>query len=107
MERSTLLVVGERARAMDHPDMPLRIDGDAADLAEQPVVRQRLWPRRVAVEGRDVTGMRGRRRRGKHDSGEAGSNGSGESQASARALRRHECLPMIFLGGCPAWKAVK
>src|SRR5436190_18960646 len=84
---------------MDHPDMALRIDSDAADLAEDPVVRQRLWPGRIDGEGRDVGGVRRSRRRNKHCSGEAGSEGSGESQASARALQRHGCLPMIFLGG--------
>ncbi|MHC2493586.1 hypothetical protein ACVI8K_000502 [Bradyrhizobium barranii subsp. barranii] len=28
---------------MDHPDMALPVDGDAADLAEDPVVRQRCF----------------------------------------------------------------
>jgi hypothetical protein len=57
-ERCTLLVVGERARTMDHPDVALAVDGDAADLAEDPVVRQRFWPGRIDREGRDVAGVR-------------------------------------------------
>src|SRR3984957_5352963 len=58
-QRCPFLVVGQRAWAMDDPDVALRIDCDATDLAEDPVVGQRLWPRRVHREGGDFTGMRG------------------------------------------------
>ena len=44
---------------MNHPDVVLGIDGDAADLAEDPVVRQRLWPGRIDGESRDIAGVRG------------------------------------------------
>ena len=54
IERCALFVVGERARALDDPDMSLAVDGDAADLADDPVVRQRLRPGGVDREGRDA-----------------------------------------------------
>jgi hypothetical protein len=41
---------------MDHPDMALPVDGNAADLPEDPVVRQRFWPGRIDGEGRNVAG---------------------------------------------------
>src|SRR5439155_8521053 len=46
----TFFIVGERTRPVYYPDMALGIDGDAAELAENPVVRQRLWPRRLDFE---------------------------------------------------------
>ena len=55
---------------------PFAIDGDAADLAEDPVVGQRFWPGRIDREGRDIAGLRGERRRcNEHCSGEAGGDG--------------------------------
>src|SRR3954447_17071697 len=38
-QRRAFLVVRERARPMDHPDVALRVNRDAADLPENPVVR--------------------------------------------------------------------
>ena len=52
IERCAFLVVGQRARPLKHPDVVLRVDGDAADLAEDPVVRQRLRPVRIDPERR-------------------------------------------------------
>jgi hypothetical protein len=36
---------------MRDPDMIVRVDGDAGDGAEQPVIRQRLGPERIDLEG--------------------------------------------------------
>ena len=40
----------QRARPLDHPDAIEPVDGDAGDLAEQPVVGQRLRPERIDLE---------------------------------------------------------
>ena len=50
IEARRLLVVGERARALDHPDIVLRVDRDARGLTHDPVVRQALRPGRVDLE---------------------------------------------------------
>jgi hypothetical protein len=50
-QRRALLVVGQRARPLEHPNVVLSIDRHAADLAEDPVVRQRLRPKRIDTEG--------------------------------------------------------
>jgi len=50
---------------MDDPDMALGIRGDAADLADDPVVRQRFWPGRVDRKGRNLAGARRLRDRAK------------------------------------------
>src|SRR4029078_1269543 len=42
----------ERARAMDDPDVLLRVDGHADRLSENPLVRQRLRPQRIDLEPR-------------------------------------------------------
>ena len=42
----------ERARAVNDPDMILRVHRDADGLAHQPVVRQRLGPQRIDFESR-------------------------------------------------------
>src|SRR5262245_36404393 len=84
---------------MDHPDMALRVHRDAADLAEDPVVRQRLWPGGVDGEGGDVAGVRGSWCCNEHCSGEAGGSDFAEMLAGAIKRRRHECLPMFFIGG--------
>ena len=47
IERGGFFVVGHRAWPLEHPDIVLRIDGDAADLAKDPVVGQ--WPRPIRV----------------------------------------------------------
>ena len=81
------------------------VDGDAADLAEDPVVRQRFWPGRVDREGRDVAGVR-------RDAACAMSMATAKQVEMAlqrfwRARctrRRHGGLPMFFLAGCPAWR---
>src|SRR4030088_1730782 len=82
-QRRALLVVGQRTRPVDQPDMPLRIDGDAADLTENPVVRQWLWPGRIDRKGRNVTGMgcaRKRWRADQHGRRYAGRNGFGKTR---------------------------
>ena len=56
--RRALLVLGQRTRPMNDPDMVLRIDRDAADLAHDPVVGQRLGPERIDLEFRDIAGLR-------------------------------------------------
>src|SRR5215472_1621282 len=93
IERCAFLVVGQRARAMDHPDVALPVDGDAADLADDPVVRQRLWPGGVDRKGGDVGGRSDLGKSGERD----GRGENGESEASGRAgamwRRRHEVLP--------------
>ncbi len=48
IERRALLVVGERARPLEHPDIVLRIDSHATDLSEDPVIRQR--PRPIGID---------------------------------------------------------
>ena len=52
VERGGFLVVGQRARPLKHPDIVLRVDRDAADLAEDPVVGQRPRPIRIDPERR-------------------------------------------------------
>ncbi len=37
----------QRARSLQHPDVVVRVDRDAADLADEPVVRQLLRPGRI------------------------------------------------------------
>jgi hypothetical protein len=54
------LVIGERLRAMDDPDMAVLVGGDAADLAEDPVIGERFWPRRFDFEAGDVGGAGGK-----------------------------------------------
>jgi hypothetical protein len=51
----SFLILSEGARALDDPNI-LRVDGDAGDLAKEPVVRQRLWPERIDFELRRLTG---------------------------------------------------
>ena len=63
LQRGAFLVVGERARPLQHPDMVVGIDGDARHLAQQPVVGQRLGPERIDLELRRVGGDGGRRKR--------------------------------------------
>jgi len=41
---------------MDHPDMALLVYGDAADLPEDPVVRELLRPGRIDCKRWDVSG---------------------------------------------------
>ena len=47
---AALLAIGQRAGAVHDPDMILRVDIDAADLADDPIVRQRLRPSGVDLE---------------------------------------------------------
>jgi hypothetical protein len=37
---------------MNDPDVILRVDGDAGDRSEEPVVRQRFRPERIDLERR-------------------------------------------------------
>ncbi len=74
--RKTALVGGRRVRgrahlrsrvervgaAVDDPDVVLRVDRDAGDRAEEPVIRQRLGPERVDLEASEATALPGRGR---------------------------------------------
>jgi hypothetical protein len=86
--------------------MVLPVDGDAADLAEDPVVRQRLRPGRVDRKGRDIAGLRGawqRRCADQCSSCDTGGNGSGESVTAgvgrARLNIRILASSLDFIGG--------
>src|SRR3989304_5464924 len=48
------LGLGRGAGAVGEPDVVALVDGDAGDLAEDPVVGQGLRPEGVYLEGRDV-----------------------------------------------------
>ena len=48
------LVIGERAGALQDPDVVVLVHRDAADLADQPIVGQRLGPARIDLEARVV-----------------------------------------------------
>jgi hypothetical protein len=58
IEARRLLVVGETAWTLNDPDMILRVDRDAGGLAHDPVVRQRLRPKRIDLEMRYLGGLR-------------------------------------------------
>jgi hypothetical protein len=62
-QRRALLVVGQRARPLEHPDIVLRIDRHAADLTQDPIVGQRFWPERIDTKHRALRG-------GRHDRSE-------------------------------------
>src|SRR3972149_4056605 len=49
----TGLALGQRTGAVGEPDVVALVDGDAGDLAEDPVVGQGLRPEGVYLEGRD------------------------------------------------------
>ena len=51
-KKAALFAIGQGARALVEPDVVLRIDEDAAGLAEDPVVGQRHAPHRVDLEFR-------------------------------------------------------
>src|SRR5438445_366830 len=51
-----LLGAGLAARAMSDPDVVLRVDGNADDIAEHVVVRHLLRPERIDLIGRDDSG---------------------------------------------------
>jgi hypothetical protein len=48
--RGSRFVFGQRARPLVDPDMVLRVDRHAADLAHDPIVGQRLGPERIDFE---------------------------------------------------------
>jgi hypothetical protein len=73
---------------MDHPDVPLPVDRDAADLAEDPVIRQRLWPGRLDREGRDFAGASRGRKRGHTDQHRGGKAGKKRFEAAGRGKDR-------------------
>ena len=52
------LVVGHGARPVVDPDMVMRVDIEPADLAQKPVVRQRLRPCGIDHETRRLAGAR-------------------------------------------------
>src|SRR5216684_805980 len=104
-QRCTLLVVGQRARAVDNPDMTLPVDGDAANLAENPVVGQWLWPGRIDREGRNLAGMSVAWQRGRADQ-RGGGDEDGGGSGNAMLHRRHGILPYFSLRVFSAWRAV-
>ena len=58
IKRRAFLVVGQRARPLEYPDIVRGVDGNAADLAENPIVRQRFRPVGIDAECRAL-GMGG------------------------------------------------
>jgi hypothetical protein len=64
---------------VEYPDVALPIGGDAADLADDPVVRQPLWPGRIDRKGRDLAGLCRARQRADQDGGEE-KCGNGEAR---------------------------
>jgi hypothetical protein len=42
--------LAERTRAVVDPDVVVRVDEDAADVADDPIVREHLWPGGVEHE---------------------------------------------------------
>ena len=51
---AAFFAIRNRRRTVEHPDVVVRIDGDAADLAGHPFVRQRLRPQRIRLEQRHL-----------------------------------------------------
>ena len=104
VQRDALFVLGQRSRALDHPDMSLPVDGNAADLTHDPVVGQLFRPGRIDRKGRDVAGVGGARGRGRGDQDtcrDADGKNAGKACSSPMAamLRRfHGVLPRFC--GC-------
>jgi hypothetical protein len=84
--RGALLAGIERAGALVDPDMVLRIDGDAADGADDPVPRQRLRPCRVDQEFRRL-----RQRRPQQRGDGEGDQGDPEYDARHKGLLFNSC----------------
>jgi hypothetical protein len=53
-----LLAVRDRIGPVEHPEVIVRIDGDAADLSADPLVRQGLRPQRIGLEERHLLPVR-------------------------------------------------
>ena len=93
------LALLERGGAVDDPDVVAAVHGDARDLAEDPVVRQRLRPEGVDLEGRGrvraVVVRRllraerrgGQRHHAEHGGGEATGKGSARGHGAFLSLR--------------------
>src|SRR5687768_15522424 len=91
--------------------MAFGIDGDAADLAEHPVVRQRLWPGGIDREGRDVAGSGRAGKCGDTDQRggcENGGNGSGKTCNRTVLIVAiwHRYPPACLACGSPACREV-
>jgi hypothetical protein len=56
MQRSAFLLVANGLRTMNHPDVIVRIDGNAGNLSGDPFVRQRLGPSEVQFKFRNTFG---------------------------------------------------
>src|SRR3954467_12206251 len=81
--------------------MALPVDGNAADLAENPVVRQRLWPGSIHRKGRNVAGGRRNRKRECN-----GCNQDREGVRDVRERTRKACAIMPWChGNLPFWPA--
>jgi len=102
IQRRIFFGIIERARALDHPDMALPIDGDAADLSHDPVVGQLLRPGRIHRESRDFAGGSRAGQEAERRRGGAKGDGFGETSDGAGAMvrRRHEFLPRFSCGLC-------
>ena len=59
---AVLVVIGQRARTMDDPDMIAGVDGDAGNFTQHPVIGKRLGPERIRlVFGQSTLGEGGGR----------------------------------------------
>ena len=85
-QRDSFVGFGERARALEDPDVVLSVHGHAADLPQDPIVRQLLRPRGVELELRRAFG--GDRLR-------AGDDGhTGEHRGGKHLANGHVSLPI-------------
>src|SRR5688572_15724915 len=94
------LALAERRGALHDPDVVARVDGDAGDLPEQPVVRQRLRPERVDLKlwhtlRRFLRAWRARDERRKQDEGSRWAHarhriGSVRNIMALRSVRRRK-----------------
>ena len=84
---------------MDHPEVIAIVDEQAADVAEDPVVRQRRRPRRIDLVDRQLVG--GRRPRGGlgvralRVEREGQERAEGQEHANVRATRHGPGLSLI------------
>ena len=58
MQRGAFLLIANSLGAMNHPDVIVRIDGDAGNLSGDPFIRQRLGPSEVEFKFRNTLGRR-------------------------------------------------
>src|SRR4029077_14263751 len=100
LERSAFLLVDQRSRAVDDPHMVARVDGDAGDLAEDPVVGQRLGPGSVDLEAARGLASRGLRAREQRSGGDENSKGILHILSSYLTLPRARNTTSGVMGCC-------